>query len=347
METKEKERPMRTSILAAAVAASLASSAFGETPSAAPAPPAPAPVTETVVVSATQSPEIETEIPGNVTVVTGEELRRRNVHDLATALQDVVGVDTGIGSDNGVQVPTVGMWGLKEFDALLFMVDGVPVGGPFNPNLSQINVDDIDRIEIVKGPQGTLYGVSGFAGMVQIFTRGAEAGTHVTLTGGSFSHGRLDASTNVPLGTGSLRLFGNIDRTDGWQDRTDGRDDRGGIRFDQTLGGGHFSAVFNAIRTSQLWGSPLPVDPPTGETIPGFRVDRNYAVDGARQDHRVYSLTTGFDKSLSTAVSLVNTLSYARRAFRSNPRKSPSSRTFTSSRTSRARVRTGWWPAPL
>jgi outer membrane receptor protein involved in Fe transport len=297
--------------LAAAVAAALTRAAFGENPPADPAAPAPAPVNETVVVSATQSSEIETEIPGNVTVVTGDELRRRNVHTLADALEDVVGIDTGIGSDNGVQVPTVGMWGLKEFDALLFMVDGVPVGGPFNPNLSQINVDDIDRIEIVKGPQGTLYGVSGFAGMVQIFTRTSEKGSHVTLTGGSFQHGRLDATTNVPLGTGSLRLFGTFDRTDGWQDRTDGRDDRGGIRFDQALGGGHFSAVFNAIRTTQLWGSPLPVDPPTGEVIPGFRVDRNYAVDGARQDHRVFSLTTGFDKSLSTAVTLVNTLSYA------------------------------------
>ena len=251
---------MKSFLLTAAVPLAAWSAAFAQAPP--PPPAAPPPVNETVVVSATQTPEIEAEIPGNVTVVTGEELRRRNVHDLATAIQDVVGMDTGIGSDNGVQVPTVGMWGLKEFDALLFMVDGVPVGGPFNPNLSQINVDDIDRIEIVKGPQGTLYGVSGFAGMVQIFTRGGEKGSHVTLTGGSFSHGRLDASTNVPLGAGSLRLFGTVDRTDGWQDRTDGRDDRGGFRFDQAMGNGHFSAVFNAIRTTQFWGSPLPVDPP-------------------------------------------------------------------------------------
>jgi len=301
---------MKSFLLVATASLAAWSAAFAQTPAA--PPPAAPPVSETVVVSATQTPETEAEIPGNVTVVTGEELRRRNVHDLADALQDVVGMDTGIGSDNGVQVPTVGMWGLKEFDALLFMVDGVPVGGPFNPNLSQINVDDIDRIEIVKGPQGTLYGVSGFAGMVQIYTRGGERGSRVTLTGGSFSHGRLDASTNVPLGAGSLKLFGTVDRADGWQDRTDGRDDRGGFRFDQqALGDGHFSAVFNAIRTTQFWGSPLPVDPPTGEVIPGFRVDRNYAVDGARQDHRVFSLTTGFDKPLSAAVTLANTLSYA------------------------------------
>ena len=131
-------------------------------------------VKETVVVSATRGEEMETEIPGQATVVTGEELRKRNVRTVAEALQDVVGLDTGEGSDNGGRLPNIGMWGLKEFDALLVMVDGVPVGGPFNPSLSQIDVEDIDRIEIVKGPQGTLYGVSAFAGMIQIFTRHGE-----------------------------------------------------------------------------------------------------------------------------------------------------------------------------
>src|SRR5215471_19190781 len=90
--------------------------------------PTPPPVQEKVVVSATRVPEIETEIPGEATIVTGEDLRRRNARTLADALQDVVGLDTGGGSDNGSRLPNIGMWGLKEFDALLVMVDGVPVG---------------------------------------------------------------------------------------------------------------------------------------------------------------------------------------------------------------------------
>ena len=120
--------------------ASLASAAFLASPSRAgaqtPAPtpsPTPPPVSESVVVSATRGAEMETEIPGDVTVITGDELRRKNVTNLADALQDVAGLDTGMGSDNGPRQPNVGLWGLKEFDALLFMVDGVPVGGPFNP----------------------------------------------------------------------------------------------------------------------------------------------------------------------------------------------------------------------
>jgi outer membrane receptor protein involved in Fe transport len=285
-----------------------------------PAPPQPDPqqhipptVAERVVVSATRVPEIETEIPGQATVITGEELRRRNARTLADALQDVVGLDAGGGSDNGPRLPSIGIWGLKEFDAFLVMVDGVPAGGPFNPSLSQINVEDIERIEIVKGPQGTLYGVAAFAGMIQVFTRSADKGTEARLSGGSFSEGRAYASHNVAFGSAKLRLFGSFDRSHGWQDRTDYRDDRGGFRLDAPVGKeGSFTLTFDTFRNTQFFGSPLPVDPPTGETIPGFRVDRNYAVDGARLDHRVYATTARVTQPLSSALRLENVLSFTR-----------------------------------
>jgi iron complex outermembrane receptor protein len=272
---------------------------------------APAKIQETVVVSATRGPEIETEIPGEATVVTGEELRRRNVKTVAEALQDIVGVDSGLGDDNGSHLGAIGLWGLKEFDALLVMVDGVPVGGPFNPSLSQINVDDVDHIEIVKGPQGTLYGVSAFAGMIQIFTREAGEGTHATVSGGSFSHGRVAASTNLPLGGSRLRVAGNIDRSKGWQDRTDYKDDRLSLRLDNPLpSGGKLDVTFNTLRNTSFWGSPLPVD--HGQVVPGFQSDRNYAVDGARLDHRVHALAANLEMPLNSALLLQNTLSLTR-----------------------------------
>ncbi|HEY6066898.1 MAG TPA: TonB-dependent receptor, partial [Thermoanaerobaculia bacterium] len=281
---------------------------FAQSPNA--PQPTPVPVQESVVVSATRAPEIETEIPGQATVVTGEELRRRNARTLADALQDVVGLDAGGGSDNGSRLPNIGLWGLKEFDALLVMVDGVPVGGPFNPSLAQIDVQDIDRIEIVKGPQGTLYGVSAFAGMIQVFTKSAAKGTDVRLSGGSFSTGRLDVSHGVD-GAANLRVFGSFERSDGWQDRTDSKDDRGGFRLEApTSGGGKLSVIFDWIRDTQFFGSPLPVA--DGEPIPGFHADRNYEVGGARIDHRVYSLTARWQHPLSASAVLENVVGVAR-----------------------------------
>src|SRR5262249_2860387 len=219
----------------------------------------------------------------------------------------------GEGSDNGARLPNIGMWGLKEFDALLVMVDGVPVGGPFNPSLSQINVEDVDRIEIVKGPQGTLYGVSAFAGMVQVFTRSASPVTQLSVSGGSFSEGRVAGATNIPIGQFTLRLFSSIDRADLWQDRTDYKDDRGGFRLDGPISAdGKLAVTFNMIRNTQFFGSPLPVDPPTGEVIPGFQIDRNYEVGGARLDHRVYAVSTLLSQPISKTLTLENVLSFTR-----------------------------------
>lgn len=284
---------------------------LGQTSTDAGVPP-PTTANEQVVVSATRGAVIETEIPGQVTVIRGEDLRRENVKTLADALQDVVGLDTGLGSDNGARLPNVGLWGVKEFDALLFMVDGVPIGGPFDPSLSQINIDDIDHIEIVKGPQGTLYGVSAFAGMIQVFTREGTFGTHVSVAGGSFVDGRADVSTTLLLGEARLRFSGNIERSEGWQDRTDFKDDRFGLRLDTPFGGGKLTVTLDAFRNTQFFGSPLPVDPPSGQTLEGFQIDRNYEVGGARLDHRVYALATHYVRPLSASVVIENTFSAAR-----------------------------------
>jgi outer membrane receptor protein involved in Fe transport len=272
--------------------------------------PTPAPVNESIVVSASRGPETELEIPGEATVVTGEQLRARGVTNLADGIQDVMGIDTGMGSDNGSRQPNVGIWGLKEFDALLFMVDGVPVGGPFLPQLAQIDINDIDHIEIVKGPQGTLYGVSAFAGMVQVFTKSGQAGTYVSLAGGSFNEGRVTASTTIPVGKGTFRVFGDFDKlTNGWQPNTDYQDARGGFRLDMPiLDGGSFFVNYQMFLNQQQFGSPLPVDPPTGEVIPGFKPDNNYEFIGARVDHRVYALTLGATIPLNRTTSLQNTL---------------------------------------
>ena len=92
------------------------------TPSPTPVPtPAAAqiePVNEEVVVSATKMAQDPLEVAADVTVVSGDELRRRGAKTIAEALQDVAGLDTGSGSDNGSRLANIGVWGLKEFDAL-------------------------------------------------------------------------------------------------------------------------------------------------------------------------------------------------------------------------------------
>ncbi len=243
-----------------------------------------------VVVSATKIAQDPLDVPNATQIVSGADLRLRGSRTLADALEDVVGLDVGNGSDNGMRFPNVGMWGLKEFDALLVTLNGVPLGGPFNPELEQIPVEDIDRIEIVKGPQGTLYGVSAFAGMVSVFTRDMESKRgHLTLGGGSFSDGFGDAGWQQALGKWSVRLTGAMERSDGWQDRTGLEADQGSASLSGPLGVGRFSVQVVGRHDLQRWGSPLPLDPQTGELDPNFDVGGNAAVGGARVDHHIWS----------------------------------------------------------
>jgi outer membrane receptor protein involved in Fe transport len=300
----------RRELLAQGASASVPS----PTPTPAPAAARPAPVREDVVVSATKMVEEEVDVPNAVTVVKGEELRRRGTRTLADALQDVVGLDTGNGSDNGPRLPNIGVYGIKEFDALLITVDGIPVGGPFNPNLVMIPVDDIDRIEIVRGPQGTLYGVSAFAGMVQVFTRHDTGGTWGSARVGGFGafeqgYGDVNVGTEISPGF-KLRVNGSIARGDGWQDRTDFKREQLRLSFENTWGETKLDTSILWLRDTNFWGSPLPVD--AGEVLPGFAADRNYAVGDARVDHHVIGLFTRLSTPITGNLRFENVLSVTR-----------------------------------
>src|ERR1041385_5791694 len=66
-----------------------------------------------VVVSATRSAKDPVQVANATAVVRGDQLRRTGARTLAEALQNVVGIDAGDGSDNGPFTPNIGMWGLK------------------------------------------------------------------------------------------------------------------------------------------------------------------------------------------------------------------------------------------
>ncbi len=279
-------------------------------PLSAQTPPRPT-AAASLVVSATKIAEDPVDVAAPVSVVSGDDLRRRGAKTLADALADVAGLDTGSGSDNGNRLPNIGLWGLKEFDALLVTVDGVPAGGPFNPSLAWIPVEDIDRIEIVKGPQGTLYGVSAFAGMIQVFTRHPrEAGGSLTLGGGSFSDKHGNLSYTAASGDQSIHLFGSMGRNKGWQDGTDSSSDRLSLGFRQRTKQGSVDVTAFILRDTNYFGSPLPVD--GGVPVPGFEIDRNYAIGGGRLDHRVYGLSSTQSQPLSSTVRFENTLGLSR-----------------------------------
>ena len=156
------------------------------TPPTPPAPPQKLPtVKESVEVTVTRLPEDPEEVPAPIQVFSGEELSDRGARDLRTALSSAVGVEIAPGGDTGPASSVPDFWGLKEFDAFLLVVDGVPWGGAFNPALTDLNLNDIDRIEVLRGPASVTYGATSFVGVIQVVHKDAAAtGRSLTLHGG-------------------------------------------------------------------------------------------------------------------------------------------------------------------
>ncbi|MBI3552995.1 MAG: Plug domain-containing protein [Elusimicrobia bacterium] len=100
---------------------------------------------EPIVITATRISEDVAQVPAAVTVIGGEELRDRGATDLGGALSLVSGVDIAAGSDSGPGTSLPEFWGLKEADAFLLVVDGVPWGGAFNPALASLDLRDVER----------------------------------------------------------------------------------------------------------------------------------------------------------------------------------------------------------
>src|SRR5713101_6133327 len=96
-------------------------------------------VYERIEVTATRLPESPDKVPAAIEVFTGDELRARGVRDLRSALALAIGVEIAPGGDTGPASAVPALWGLKEFDAFLLVVDGVPLGGAFNPALTSLN----------------------------------------------------------------------------------------------------------------------------------------------------------------------------------------------------------------
>jgi vitamin B12 transporter len=129
-----------------------------------------------VVITATRIPVKVSDASQAVTVLNGTELRERGIVRLSDALREVPGLAVVQSGPPGAITAVFARGG--ESDYMKVLIDGVAVnaaGGAFD--FAHLTTDNIDRIEIVRGPASVLYGSDAVAGVVQIFTRRADAAT--------------------------------------------------------------------------------------------------------------------------------------------------------------------------
>jgi vitamin B12 transporter len=165
---------------------------------------------EPVVVTATRLPVPEDQSPAAISVITDDELAARQTDRVADALRAVPGLDVVQTGAPG-QLTSVFTRGLNS-EHTEVLIDGIPINqglaGLFD--FADLTGDGIQRIEVQRGPQSTLYGPSALGGVIQLFSRRGDeldpasaASVDVSAEGGSFTTFRERASVAGVLGNGT------------------------------------------------------------------------------------------------------------------------------------------------
>jgi outer membrane cobalamin receptor len=153
-------------------------------------------ITETLVVSASQIDQPLSRTADSVTVISGREIEARQINTLGGALATVPGFTVARSGGPGTLTSLFPRGG--EADFTLVLIDGIRAnafGGGID--LSQLPLADVERVEIVRGPQSALFGADAIGGVVQIITRQSGEPTATALIeGGSRETRRVQASTS-------------------------------------------------------------------------------------------------------------------------------------------------------
>ena len=287
-----------------ALAAGFALALLPNPPAHAQATPAPGPQTmthhETIQVTATRVPEDVLSTPASVTVISGEDLVARGVTDLASALSLVAGVNVAPGGDGGPAGSVPEIWGLREFDAFLLVVDGVPWGGAFNPALPSLDLTNVERIEVLRGSAPVMYGATSFVGVIHVIHHAAGDATG-SATVGVRNHGGGIAAVVVPLGGGGGGATRQSLTVNG--ERMGYDDDRAGYDRGHLLYRATADTVAGALRfdadvavTRQDPSSPHPRE--GGSLSSRVPLDANHQPKDAHVDEDRFHLVAGLDRQL-------------------------------------------------
>lgn len=190
---------------------------FGQ--SAAPAPDSSAQVEEIVVTAQRRSERLQ-EVPVAVTAVSGEAIKQAGFKSLTDLQYLVPSVQYNAYQGGGFQIRGVGT---QSFDygsdqTVGIMIDDVVQGIPRDPGLNSLT--DIDHVEVLRGPQGTLFGKNTSAGVITITTKKPVMDTWEE--DGHFSYGSgnetiIQGNLNVPIApTAAARLSAYVQHRDGF-----------------------------------------------------------------------------------------------------------------------------------
>ncbi|MEA3196896.1 MAG: iron complex outerrane recepter protein, partial [Gammaproteobacteria bacterium] len=186
-----------------------------------------------IIVTAQKRESTVQSTPISITALTGQDLEDRGITDMASIVQSVPGVSMRTSGPGQTELEIRGLTSSGGNSSTVgFYLDDVPLTAPASAQNGKVVIDpnlyDLNRVEVLRGPQGTLYGSGSMGGTIKLvpnapnptaFDASAQVILGGTKGGDSLNHTE-NAMVNLPLGdTAALRLVASQERLSGWIDR--------------------------------------------------------------------------------------------------------------------------------
>ena len=196
--------------------------------------PDPANLEEVTVTAQRRGEETLLKVPVSIQVLGGESLDHTSVAGVSEAINQVSGVtmidnQQGGGAQISVRGVTAGGPLFYGSSTVGYYLDDIPFAFVKSAIAPDTDAYDLQRIEVLRGPQGTLYGASALNGVIRVLTNDADLNnydfkmrTSTSNTDGGGENYRGDFAVNVPLlpGQVAVRAVVGYNRTSGWIDNT-------------------------------------------------------------------------------------------------------------------------------
>ncbi len=174
--------------------------------------------TDPIIITATRTARTVDETMAPVTVIDQADIERQNVRSVSDLLRATPGISLSNNGGRG-KSSSVFLRG-TESDHVLVLIDGIKVGSatlgttPFQ----DLPVEQIDRIEVVRGPRSHLYGSEAIGGVIQIFTKKGGGETTPSFSIGAGSLGTTNATAGISGGgdNGWFNISASTEDTDGF-----------------------------------------------------------------------------------------------------------------------------------
>jgi outer membrane receptor protein involved in Fe transport len=184
-----------------------------------------------VLVTATRRETTVQNTPISITAITGDQIVLRGVSNLEDLVTSVPGL--AIRNAGGLGEQEYEIRGLNSQGGNSSMVGvyfgEIPLSSPTSSQLGKTVIDptlyDVERVEVLRGPQGTLYGSSSMGGAVRVLPNPPQLNTYAastqivasgTASGGGFND-QVNGMVNIPLGdTAAVRFVGSVTNQSGW-----------------------------------------------------------------------------------------------------------------------------------